>query len=85
MMFLFPVNRDVLPFPLELPDAIAKATTHRQLEAISHMGQGKGWNPVIILDLSRIVEVRVGPRCVLVWGSKFINKKTNHSVRRGKA
>nr|XP_057922788.1 ras and Rab interactor 3 [Doryrhamphus excisus] len=33
------VSRDVLPFPLQLPDAIAKATTHRQLEAISHMGQ----------------------------------------------
>ncbi|XP_069375274.1 ras and Rab interactor 2 isoform X2 [Paralichthys olivaceus] len=33
------VSRDVLPFPLELPEAIAKATTHRQLEAISHMGQ----------------------------------------------
>lgn len=32
--------RDVLPFPLELPEAIIKATTHRQLEAISHMGQG---------------------------------------------
>uniref|UniRef100_A0A3B4WV68 Si:ch211-168d1.3 n=1 Tax=Seriola lalandi dorsalis TaxID=1841481 RepID=A0A3B4WV68_SERLL len=34
------ISRDVLPFPLELPEAIAKATTHRQLEAISHMGQG---------------------------------------------
>uniref|UniRef100_A0A3Q4BDK7 VPS9 domain-containing protein n=1 Tax=Mola mola TaxID=94237 RepID=A0A3Q4BDK7_MOLML len=34
------VCRDVLPFPLQLPDAIAEATTHRQLEAISHMGQG---------------------------------------------
>ncbi|XP_028420183.1 ras and Rab interactor 2 [Perca flavescens] len=33
------ISRDVLPFPLELPEAIAKATTHRQLEAISHMGQ----------------------------------------------
>ncbi|XP_028984327.1 ras and Rab interactor 3 isoform X2 [Betta splendens] len=33
------ISRDVLPFPLELPDAIASATTHRQLEAISHMGQ----------------------------------------------
>ncbi|KAE8279276.1 Ras and Rab interactor 2 Ras association domain family 4 [Larimichthys crocea] len=33
------VSRDVLPFPLQLPEAIAKATTHRQLEAISHMGQ----------------------------------------------
>lgn len=32
--------RDVLPFPLQLPEAIVKATTHRQLEAISHMGQG---------------------------------------------
>uniref|UniRef100_A0AAV2KT39 VPS9 domain-containing protein n=1 Tax=Knipowitschia caucasica TaxID=637954 RepID=A0AAV2KT39_KNICA len=30
---------DVLPFPLTLPDAIAKATTHRQLQNISHMGQ----------------------------------------------
>ncbi|XP_057709713.1 ras and Rab interactor 2 isoform X2 [Corythoichthys intestinalis] len=37
------VSRDVLPFPLQLPDAIAKATTHRQLEAISHMGQDF-WN-----------------------------------------
>uniref|UniRef100_A0A7N6ALX1 VPS9 domain-containing protein n=1 Tax=Anabas testudineus TaxID=64144 RepID=A0A7N6ALX1_ANATE len=34
------ISRDVLPFPLQLPEAIAKATTHRQLEAISHMGQG---------------------------------------------
>ncbi|XP_041841699.1 ras and Rab interactor 2 [Melanotaenia boesemani] len=33
------ISRDVLPFPLQLPDAIAEATTHRQLEAISHMGQ----------------------------------------------
>uniref|UniRef100_A0A8C5HTF3 VPS9 domain-containing protein n=1 Tax=Gouania willdenowi TaxID=441366 RepID=A0A8C5HTF3_GOUWI len=29
----------VLPFPLQLPDAIAEASTHRQLEVISHMGQ----------------------------------------------
>lgn len=48
MMFLFPVNRDVLPFPLELPDAIAKATTHRQLEAISHMGQGNGSHSITL-------------------------------------
>ncbi|KAM4536441.1 ras and Rab interactor 2 isoform 2-T2 [Odontesthes bonariensis] len=33
------ISRDVLPFPLQLPEAIAEATTHRQLEAISHMGQ----------------------------------------------
>ncbi|XP_024144416.1 ras and Rab interactor 2 isoform X1 [Oryzias melastigma] len=33
------ISRDTLPFPLQLPEAIAKATTHRQLEAISHMGQ----------------------------------------------
>ncbi|KAM6970028.1 uncharacterized protein FYW47_005295 [Aplochiton taeniatus] len=32
------VSRDVLPFPLELPEAIAKATSHKQLESISHMG-----------------------------------------------
>ncbi|XP_076018744.1 ras and Rab interactor 2 [Genypterus blacodes] len=33
------ISRDVLPFPLQLPEAIANATTHRQLEAISHMAQ----------------------------------------------
>ncbi|XP_069570921.1 ras and Rab interactor 2 [Brachyistius frenatus] len=33
------ISRDVLPFPLQLPDAIIEATTNRQLEAISHMGQ----------------------------------------------
>ncbi|CAL8240248.1 unnamed protein product [Gadus morhua 'NCC'] len=32
------VSRDVLPFPLELPEAIAKANSHKQLESISHMG-----------------------------------------------
>ncbi|KAM6949586.1 ras and Rab interactor 2 [Aplochiton taeniatus] len=32
------ISRDVLPFPLQLPEAIAKASSHRQLEAISHMG-----------------------------------------------
>lgn len=32
------VSRDVLPFPLELPEAIGKATSHKQLESISHMG-----------------------------------------------
>ncbi|XP_019714112.1 ras and Rab interactor 2, partial [Hippocampus comes] len=37
------VSRDVLPFPLQLPDAIANATTRRQLEAISHMGRDF-WN-----------------------------------------
>ncbi|XP_034532082.1 ras and Rab interactor 3 isoform X1 [Notolabrus celidotus] len=37
------ISRDVLPLPLELPDAIAMATTHKQLEGISHMGQDF-WN-----------------------------------------
>ncbi|XP_029029663.1 ras and Rab interactor 2-like [Betta splendens] len=32
------VSRDILPFPLELPEAIAKATSHKELESISHMG-----------------------------------------------
>ncbi|MED6236972.1 hypothetical protein ATANTOWER_016945 [Ataeniobius toweri] len=32
------VSRDVLPFPLELPEAIAKAASHKELESISHMG-----------------------------------------------
>ncbi|XP_062392671.1 ras and Rab interactor 2 [Sardina pilchardus] len=32
------VSRDVLPFTLELPEAIARASSHKQLESISHMG-----------------------------------------------
>ncbi|KAI1898524.1 hypothetical protein AGOR_G00073240 [Albula goreensis] len=32
------ISRDILPFPLELPEAIAKASSHRQLESLSHMG-----------------------------------------------
>ncbi|XP_072517720.1 ras and Rab interactor 2 [Salminus brasiliensis] len=32
------VSRDVLPFTLELPEAIAKASSHKTLESISHMG-----------------------------------------------
>lgn len=32
--------RDVLPFTLELPEAIARASSHKQLESISHMGVG---------------------------------------------
>uniref|UniRef100_A0A8C1IUQ3 Ras and Rab interactor 1a n=2 Tax=Cyprinus carpio TaxID=7962 RepID=A0A8C1IUQ3_CYPCA len=32
------ICRDVLPFTLELPEAIAKASSHKQLESISHMG-----------------------------------------------
>ncbi|MCI4377152.1 hypothetical protein PGIGA_G00200380 [Pangasianodon gigas] len=32
------ISRDVLPFPLELPEAIAQATNHTQLESISHLG-----------------------------------------------
>ncbi|XP_022057883.1 ras and Rab interactor 2 [Acanthochromis polyacanthus] len=44
------ISRDVLPFPLQLPEAIVKATTHRQLEAISHMGQDF-WSPVTASDI----------------------------------
>ncbi|KAJ8336650.1 hypothetical protein SKAU_G00378700 [Synaphobranchus kaupii] len=32
------ISRDILPFPLELPEAIANASSHRQLESLSHMG-----------------------------------------------
>lgn len=32
------VSSDVLPFPLELPEAIARAASHKELESISHMG-----------------------------------------------
>ncbi|KAK7925907.1 hypothetical protein WMY93_008217 [Mugilogobius chulae] len=32
------VSSDVLPFPLELPEAIARAQSHKELESISHMG-----------------------------------------------
>ncbi|XP_068187914.1 ras and Rab interactor 1-like [Antennarius striatus] len=37
------VSRDVLPFSLELPVAIARATSHKELESISHMGV-EFWN-----------------------------------------
>ncbi|XP_034539524.1 ras and Rab interactor 1-like isoform X2 [Notolabrus celidotus] len=37
------VSRDVLPFPLELPEAIARASSHKELESISHMGV-EFWN-----------------------------------------
>ncbi|XP_062849448.1 ras and Rab interactor 2 [Trichomycterus rosablanca] len=32
------ISRDVLPFPLELPEVIAQTTNHTQLETISHLG-----------------------------------------------
>lgn len=38
MISFYCVSRDVLPFPLELPEAIARATSHKELESISHMG-----------------------------------------------
>ncbi|XP_052458761.1 ras and Rab interactor 3 [Carassius gibelio] len=38
LVAFYTVSRDVLPFPLELPDAIIQATTHTQLENISHLG-----------------------------------------------
>uniref|UniRef100_A0A3Q1FVE1 Uncharacterized protein n=1 Tax=Acanthochromis polyacanthus TaxID=80966 RepID=A0A3Q1FVE1_9TELE len=44
--------RDVLPFPLELPDAIAKAASHKELESISHMGIApEGWSPAALRRL----------------------------------
>ncbi|XP_056298934.1 ras and Rab interactor 2 [Pseudoliparis swirei] len=39
LLAFYCISRDVLPFPLQLPEAIARATTYRQLEAISHLGQ----------------------------------------------
>ncbi|XP_057204360.1 ras and Rab interactor 3 isoform X2 [Triplophysa rosa] len=38
LVAFYTVSRDVLPFPLELPEAIVQATTHTQLEIISHLG-----------------------------------------------
>ncbi|XP_043931614.1 ras and Rab interactor 2-like [Protopterus annectens] len=37
------VSRDVLQFPLKLPDAIAKARSQKELESISHLGV-EFWN-----------------------------------------
>lgn len=34
--------RDILLLPLRLPRAIHQAATHKELEAISHLGMGKG-------------------------------------------
>ncbi|XP_065150440.1 ras and Rab interactor 2 [Paramisgurnus dabryanus] len=38
LVAFYTISRDILPFPLELPEAIAQATTHTQLENISHLG-----------------------------------------------
>ncbi|XP_061595505.1 ras and Rab interactor 1-like [Cololabis saira] len=38
LLSFYCVSRDVLPFPLELPAAITRAASHKQLESISHMG-----------------------------------------------
>uniref|UniRef100_A0A673U3T3 Ras and Rab interactor 1 n=1 Tax=Suricata suricatta TaxID=37032 RepID=A0A673U3T3_SURSU len=35
-------TRDILLIPLQLPRAICQAATHKELEAISHLGIGKG-------------------------------------------
>lgn len=45
--------RDVLPFPLELPEAIAKATSHKELESISHMGIGGSINSLSFTGFTR--------------------------------
>uniref|UniRef100_A0A3B3RHI6 Uncharacterized protein n=1 Tax=Paramormyrops kingsleyae TaxID=1676925 RepID=A0A3B3RHI6_9TELE len=47
------ISRDVLPFTLELPEAISKATSHKQLESISHMGIG-GHLPEAFIPLCTI-------------------------------
>uniref|UniRef100_A0A8C5BNN4 Si:ch211-168d1.3 n=1 Tax=Gadus morhua TaxID=8049 RepID=A0A8C5BNN4_GADMO len=36
-----PTPTPITPTPITLPEVIARATSHRQLEAISHMGQGR--------------------------------------------
>ncbi|KAK2899920.1 ras and Rab interactor 2 isoform X2 [Channa argus] len=69
------ISRDVLPFPLQLPEAIAKATTHRQLEAISHMGQDF-WSspsasdiqngPVDPVASTSSIQAKSEDRCVLL-------------------
>uniref|UniRef100_A0A3B3VQX6 Uncharacterized protein n=1 Tax=Poecilia latipinna TaxID=48699 RepID=A0A3B3VQX6_9TELE len=46
------VSRDVLPFPLELPEAIAKASSHKELESISHMGIGEGITRFLTADIA---------------------------------
>lgn len=38
-------SRDILLLPLQLPRAIQQAATHKELEAISHLGIGKGPPP----------------------------------------
>lgn len=44
--------RDVLPFPLELPEAIARAASHKELESISHMGIGEGVTCFLTADFA---------------------------------
>lgn len=54
-MFLF---RDVLPFPLELPDAIARASSHKELESISHMGIGWSFHFSLIEDFVSMLKLK---------------------------
>lgn len=54
-MFLF---RDVLPFPLELPDAIARASSHKELESISHMGIGWSFHFSLIEDFVSMLKFK---------------------------
>lgn len=44
----FPSLRDVLPFTLKLPEAIASAKTQTELEEVAQLGAGNLMGPVCV-------------------------------------
>lgn len=64
MLILYLYFRDVLPFTLELPDAIARASSRKQLESISHMGVGRYKLDYLLNDLHRFL-LGIDSTCIL--------------------
>lgn len=72
------ICRDVLPFTLELPEAIAKASSHKQLESISHMGVGRYKTHSLlnlIAGLKEAVLLGMVDHCLLYTVSLYCAKK----------
>lgn len=75
------VIRDVLPFPLELPDAIAKASSHKELESISHMGIGLLTQLVSLCMILFSHYVQKREKIILMnWLWLYVFQKVSHYV-----
>lgn len=75
------VIRDVLPFPLELPDAIVKASSHKELESISHMGIGLLTQLVSLCMILFSHYVQKREKIILMnWLWLYVFQKVSHYV-----